>query len=101
MMTTHENRAMLLSRIFPPSPEQKNDQLKKSFAIFFAKRLKAIRNTRKLTQEEVAERSGTHLTYIGQLERGKYRPTLFVVWKIAQALNVNIDEFIQGFSPKK
>ncbi len=47
-----------------------------------------------MTQQELAERAGLYLTYVGHLEAGKYHPTVFVVWKVAKALGVGLDELI-------
>lgn len=50
-----------------------------------------IRNHRmhlKLSQEKLAELSGCHPTYIGQLERGEKNATLESIDKIASALNI-------------
>jgi len=47
-----------------------------------------------MSQQELAEKTGLHLTYIGHLELGKYHPTLFVTWKISKALNVRVDELV-------
>jgi len=45
-----------------------------------------------MTQQELAEKAGLHLTYVGHLELGKYHPTVFVMWKIAKALGVSVNE---------
>jgi transcriptional regulator with XRE-family HTH domain len=45
-----------------------------------------------MTQQELAEKAGLHLTYVGHLELGKYHPTVFVMWKIAKALDVSMNE---------
>jgi len=44
--------------------------------------------------QELSEKAGLHLTYIGHLELGKYHPTTFVVWKIVKALGISIDELV-------
>jgi len=35
--------------------------------------------TKVLSQQELAEKAGLHLTYVGHLELGKYHPTVFVM----------------------
>ena len=42
------------------------------------------------TQEELAERTNRHWTYIGGIERGKRNVTLQVIADIARALGVEI-----------
>lgn len=51
-------------------------------------RIKNLRTEKKLSQEKLAEMSGLHSTYIGQLERGEKNPTLLSLLKIAGALNI-------------
>ncbi|OGE16718.1 hypothetical protein A2858_02555 [Candidatus Daviesbacteria bacterium RIFCSPHIGHO2_01_FULL_36_37] len=61
-----------------------------------SERLKEVRKSKKLTQQELAEKAGLHLTYVGHLELGKYHPTVFVMWKISKALGVSMNE-LTGF----
>ena len=55
-------------------------------------RIRELRKKKKWTQQELAEKAGLHLTYVGHLELGKYHPTVFVMWKIAKALGVSVNE---------
>ncbi|MDP2672162.1 MAG: helix-turn-helix transcriptional regulator [Candidatus Daviesbacteria bacterium] len=71
-----------------------NTRLKVDFTQNLSERLRDVRKSKKMTQQEVAEKAGLHLTYIGHLEAGKYHPTMFVVWKIAKALGVSLDELV-------
>jgi len=77
-----------------PLDSADNQKLKNIFSKHLSKRLKEVRKNRKFTQQELAEKAGLHLTYIGHLELDKYRPTVFVIWKIARALGVSVDELI-------
>lgn len=63
----------------------------------FGTKLKQIRNNQKLSQEELAFRSGLHRTYISDIERGVRNVSLENIQKIAKALDVNISSL---FSPK-
>lgn len=57
-----------------------------------------IRNHRirlELSQEKLAELSGVHPTYIGQLERGEKNATLESIEKIAKALNVSLSQLFE------
>ncbi len=77
-----------------PLDSADNQKLKDKFSKHLSKRLKEVRGNKKLTQQELSEKAGLHLTYVGHLELGKYHPTVFVMWKIAKALKVSIDELI-------
>lgn len=59
------------------------------------KRIRVQRNSKKLTQEGLAERSGLHATYIGQLERGEKNATLESIEKIALALNIPLAKLFE------
>ena len=50
-------------------------------------RIRNYRTQQKLSQEKLAELSGCHPTYIGQVERGEKNATLESIEKIASALN--------------
>ncbi len=56
--------------------------------------VKAIRKERGYSQEELAFESGLHRTYISAVERGVRNPTIAVVEKIAQALNVTASRLL-------
>ena len=51
-------------------------------------RIRNYRTQQGLSQEKLAELSGCHPTYIGQLERGEKNATIESIDKIATALNV-------------
>lgn len=80
----------------PNLSTSENRKLRREFTKHFAERLKEIRKEKHVTQQQLAERASLHITYIGHLETAKYHPTVFVVWKIAKALNVTIDSLTRG-----
>lgn len=81
-------------RFKTPETKKQNLKLKQELSELIAKNLRRIRRSRDLTQQELAERAGLHLTYYGHLELAKYHPSTFTIWKIAQALEVKIDEIV-------
>ncbi len=56
------------------------------------KRVKYLREQRKLTQEELAEKCLLSLDYIGKIEVNINRPGLRALIKISNALDVEIKE---------
>ena len=48
-----------------------------------------------LSQEKLAVVSGLDRTYVGGVERGERNPTLKVLWKLAEALQVPPSELIR------
>jgi len=63
--------------------------------------IKKLREKNAWTQEELAERAQLHISYIGQIERGLRYPSLRVLFKIADALEVKISDLFKGIDAKK
>jgi transcriptional regulator with XRE-family HTH domain len=57
----------------------------------FAARLRQLRADAKLTQEELAERSGVHRQTIARLELGTRKPAWETVLALADTLGVSIE----------
>ena len=55
-------------------------------------RMKEHRARRGLNQEELARRVGVRRETIGNLEKGKYNPSLVLAWNIAGVFGVPIEE---------
>ncbi|MCL6626952.1 helix-turn-helix transcriptional regulator [Alicyclobacillus shizuokensis] len=58
----------------------------------FARRLRAYRKLKCLTQVELARRAGVSLAVVGGLERGTRSPTPDVVYRICRVLEVDAQE---------
>ena len=58
-------------------------------------RIRNYRTQNGLSQEKLAELSGCHPTYIGQLERGEKNATLESVERIATALGVSLSKLFE------
>ncbi len=58
------------------------------------KRLKKIRERRKLLQENVASDAGISVTYYAGIERGEENPTLAVIEQICRALKIKSPELL-------
>ncbi len=63
-----------------------------------AKRIRELREERKMTQNALAYQAGVSPTYIYQLERGEKNPTVEYIDNICWGLGITIEEF---FSTKK
>jgi transcriptional regulator with XRE-family HTH domain len=75
------------SRSGKPTAVHRRDQA-------FGSVLQELRREKKLSQEELAFRSGYHRTYISFLERGIKGPSLATVMDLAQTLEVPAAEMV-------
>lgn len=60
--------------------------------VAYGKAVRTIRQTKKISQEELAELCGLHRTYISDIELGKRNVSLENIDKIAHALQVKKSE---------
>lgn len=58
-------------------------------------RIRNYRTNRGLSQEKLAELSGCHPTYIGQIERGEKNATIESIEKISAALNISLSKLFE------
>lgn len=56
--------------------------------------LRESRKQRGITQEELAQRSGVNRKTIGRIERGRGKPTVRTLEKLARALDVSLRELL-------
>jgi transcriptional regulator with XRE-family HTH domain len=64
----------------------------KNILVIFGNKVREIRKTKNLSQEDLADKAELHRTYIGMIERAEKNITLINIQKIANALQVNIKE---------
>lgn len=62
-------------------------------------RIRNFRKERGLSQEELAEIANLHTTYIGQLERGEKNATLESIAKVANALEISLEDLFRSIPP--
>jgi putative transcriptional regulator len=55
-------------------------------------RIKEYRARHNMKQEELARLVGVRRETIGNLEKGRYNPSLVLAWNIAQVFGVSIEE---------
>ena len=63
-------------------------------------RIRNYRTDKGLSQEKLAELSGCHHTYIGQIERGEKNATIESIEKIAAALNISLSKLFEELGAK-
>jgi len=61
-----------------------------------ANRIKELRDQKGISQEELAHRAGLSRTGMGFVETGKRWPRLDTLMKVAQGLNITVDELLKG-----
>lgn len=61
----------------------------------FGARVRALREEKGWSQEELADRAGLHRTYISSVERGIRNPTITVIERIAIALEYRLEQLLQ------
>lgn len=68
--------------------------MKKNIKIneLFGQKIRLVRMSKGLSQEELGNQSGLHRTYIGQVERAEKNISLKNIYKIANSLDVEIRE---------
>jgi transcriptional regulator with XRE-family HTH domain len=62
---------------------------------YMAPRIKALREWRNMTQQELADKAGLACTYIARLETARQDPTVSTLEKIAKALNVKVGRLLE------
>ena len=55
-------------------------------------RIRELRARDRLSQEELAQKVGVRRETIGNLEKGRYNPSLVLAWNIAGVFGVPIEE---------
>ena len=61
----------------------------------FGQRVRNERLKRSFSQEKLAEKASLHRTYIGMIERAEKNITLINIEKIANALEISIEELLK------
>lgn len=70
--------------------EESEKQLRKNIA----DRLRIYRAKERISQEQLAEKSNLTQTYVYKLENEMANPSIFVILKLAKALNVTVNDLI-------
>lgn len=59
-------------------------------------RIRFLRKEKKMSIEDLALEANINKNYLGDLENGRRNPTLKILDKIAQALEINLSELFKG-----
>lgn len=62
----------------------------------FGKRVRELRLNRSWSQEEFASVAGLDRSYMGAVERGEQNPSLWIIARIAHALDLSVAELCEG-----
>jgi len=76
------------------------DEELEDFKINLGKRIKALREERKLTQPELGALIDKDYQVLGRIENGRVNPSSFIVYQIALALEVQMNEIFDFSKPK-
>lgn len=63
-----------------------------------ARNLRRARHDKKLTQEELADRAGLSMRYVGAIERGDVSASVTVLGQIADALEIDPGDLLKKTS---
>jgi transcriptional regulator with XRE-family HTH domain len=55
------------------------------------------RKSKGISQEELAHRADIDRTYVSQIERGIGNPSLFIVYRVAHALELSLAKLFQQY----
>lgn len=64
----------------------------RTFLKGLGRQVRILRQSKNLTQAELAERAEVGMKYLGEIERGQTNPTLRLVWRLSAALGVEVFE---------
>lgn len=62
----------------------------------FGEQVRALREQREWTQEQLAEKADLDQTYVSGIERGIRNPTIISVVKLASALKATVSDLCEG-----
>lgn len=71
------------------------DGQKRKLTLAVAARIKYLRLTKSMSQEDLALRAEINPAYFGQVERGLKCPTIDTLYKIATALDISLSELLR------
>jgi transcriptional regulator with XRE-family HTH domain len=73
----------------------------KNFLYQFGRKIAAKRKSCSFTQKELAARAGISTAYVASIESGRRWPRLAVHHSMAKALDVKLEQLLEGVVPEK
>lgn len=71
------------------------EKVKKQVLKNLGKNIRTLRLNQGISQEELAFKIDSARNFIGCIERAEKSPTIYTLFRIAQALNVKIEEIVK------
>lgn len=71
---------------------------KEKFLIEFGKHIRALRKEHGLTSSELGHKMEIERFHVSRLENGKVNPTLTTIKRLARSFDMEVSEFMQGFT---
>jgi len=65
-------------------------------SVMVGKRIRALRESRGLSQEQLAAKCGCHRTYVGMVERAEKSISVVALSRFAKALGATMSSFLEG-----
>lgn len=59
-----------------------------------ADNLRQIRAKKRISQDELADLCGISQQYVCKIENEKVNPSIYILWKIAEALEVTVNDLV-------
>ena len=81
-----------------PTCKCKNVSMCEDFKIKLGKRIKEIRESKKLSREDVAFSAGFSGSYMGMIERAEYDFKISKLYKIAKVLDVSLSDLFKDLN---
>lgn len=72
------------------------DEVKDRALVKLGEKVRALRDRKGISQEELAHLAGLDRTYVGGVERGERNPTILSSLKVSGALGVSLSDLVEG-----
>ena len=70
---------------------------KAEFSLVFGAYIKFLRQEKKWTQPELADKLGNNFQNVSAIERGEFTVTIFTAQKISNAFEISLSSLFKGF----